>query len=229
MWAAELGHEGVVKVFLEREVVNPNQEKPVYGQMALYFAAAYGHEGIVKMILEREDVDLNQKPTGYICTPLSIAALEGHEGIVKMLLEREDVNPNIADTDEGRTPLSYAAEYGYERIIKMLLDRTDIRTDIRDREDQTAHSLALSRGRNKIARIISERAASMPGTANPGSKESLAPSARDGEESVPEIELRDDHSDATTADSNEHLHSHQQTPIRRKGIGLRILFSRFRR
>ena len=167
MWAADLGHEGTVKVFLERGVVNPNQASSVYGQRALYFAAAYGHEVIVKMLLEREDIDPNQIPTGYSRTPLSIAAWYGHEGVIEILLEREDVDPNIADFDDGRTPLSHAASRGHEGIVKMLLDRNDIRIDIQDYKNLTALSLALSRGRDKIARMISERAAI---TANPGSQ-----------------------------------------------------------
>jgi len=183
MWVAMQGHEGVVKVFLEREGVNPGQASPVYGQKALYFAAVYGHEEIVKMILEREDVDPNQVPTGKRCTPLSIAAWRGCEGVVKILLEREDVNPNIADTDDGRTPLSHAAWWGYEGIVKMLLDRNDIRIDIQDHKNQTAHSLALSKGHDKIARMISERAIKSD-TADPGNQEPLPSSAGDEEMSL---------------------------------------------
>ena len=51
MRAAGLGHEGVVKLILEREVVNPNQANSVYGQAALWLAARNKHEGIVKMLL----------------------------------------------------------------------------------------------------------------------------------------------------------------------------------
>ena len=229
MWATVRGHKGVVKVFLEREVVNRNQANSVYGPIALYMAAAYGHAGVVKMILEREDINPNQIPTGCPCTPLSIAAFGGHEGVVKILLEREDVNPNIVDTDDGLTPLADAAGWGHEGVVKMLLDRNDIRTDIHDHKNQTAHSLALSEGYDEIARMISEGATSMSDTADLGSLESLPASAGDQDEFMAEMELRDDHSNATTADPNEHLHPHQQTPIRRRGIGLRRLFFRFRR
>ena len=220
------------------------------------------------MLLEREDIDPNPMPPGYSCTPLTIAAYYGNEGVVKVLLEREDVNPNIPDTSSGLTPLSYAAVFGHEQMVKMLLDRNDVRIDIKDHNNRTAHSLALFQGHDKIARMISERAASMSDTADPGSNESLPPSAGGGEESLVEIELRDDHSSVTTADSNRHLHPHQETQesltpptgdgeesaaeielrddysntntadpsghlhlhqVRRKGIGLRRLFSRFHR
>ena len=229
VWAAWLGHEGIVKVLLERESVNPNQENSVYCSRALYFAAAYGHEGIVKMLFEREDVDPNQMPTGFSCTSLSLAANHGHEGVVKILLERQDINPNIAAILDGRTPLSDAAAMGHEGIVKMLLERNDIRIDIEDYEDETAHSLALSRRHDKIARMISERAATMPDRLDPGSQESPPSSAGASEESVAEIELRDDHSNSATANPSGHQHPHQQTPVRRKGIRLRRLFSRFHR
>ena len=200
MWAAQLGHEGVVNVFLEREVVNPNQASPEYGQTALWYAAASGQEGIVKVILEREDINPNQKHTRFPYTPLTIAAFSGREGVVKMLLEREDINPNIADTEDGRTPLADAASEGHEGIVKMLLDRNDVRIDIQDHRNQTAHSLALSQGYNKIARMISERAASISDTADPGSEESLPPPAGNEEESIDEMQLEDDHPNSTTAD-----------------------------
>ena len=182
MWAAQLGHLGVVKVLLERESVNSDQTSSVYCPIALFFAAAFGQKEIVKLLLERRSVNPNQAPTGYPCTPLSQAAMLGQGGVVKILLEQEDVNPNIADTDDGRTPLSHAAAMGHEGIVKMLLDRNDIRTDIRDRKNQSAHSLALSRGYYKIARMISDRAASMSDTVDLGNQESLPSSTEDEDE-----------------------------------------------
>ena len=182
---------GVLNLFLEREGVNLDQ--------ALHWAAAHGDEDIVKMFLERADVDLNQIPTGYSDTPLSQAAKSGQERVVSWILQREDVNPNIADLRDGRTPLSHAASRGHEGIVKMLLDLDDIRIDIRDHKNQTAYSLALSEGHDKIARMISEQAASMSDAVYPGSQESLPWSAGAREQFTAEMELRDDHSNATTA------------------------------
>ena len=199
IWADRERHQGVIKLLLEREAVNPNQANPVYGQMALYFAAAYGHEGIAKMLLEREDINPNQGPNEGYRPPLSIAASRGNEGVVKILLERKDVNPNLVDTNFGLTPLSNAAEKGHEGIVKILLDRNDVRIDIRDRWNRTAHSFALSNRYDKIARMISERAASMSDRLDPGSQESPPSSAGASEEFVAEIELRDDPSNTTTA------------------------------
>ena len=198
MWAVEHGHEGTVKVILERENVNPDQASPLYDPAALYIAAAYGHEGIVRMLLEREDVNPNQIATRFPYTTLSIAARNKREGVVRILLEREDVNPNLADPLGSGTPLSGAAAEGHEVIVKMLLERKDIRIDIQDHKNQTALSLALSRGYDKIARMISERTIK-PETADLGSKESLPPSAADEDESIADKELKDDYPNTNIA------------------------------
>jgi len=106
-WAAAIGHEGVVKMLLEREDVNPDAGT-IYGRSPLSWAAKSGHEGVVKMLLEREDVNPNQADRIYGQTPLSRAAGSGHEGVLKTLFERTDVNPNPVDSS-GRTLLSWAA------------------------------------------------------------------------------------------------------------------------
>ena len=110
----------------------------------------------------------------------------------------------------------------------MLLNRNDIRIDIPDHENQTALSLARSKGHDEIARMITERAANISDTVDPDSQESLPPSCGDEADSIAATQLEDDHPNSTTANPSEHLHSNQQAPIRRKGIGLRKLFSRFR-
>ena len=72
----------------------------------------------------------------------------------------------------------------------MLLDRNDTRIDIRDLKNKTPLSLALSKGHDKIASMISERAASISDTADPGSEE----------DSIEEMQLEDDHPNTNTAD-----------------------------
>ena len=129
IWAAMRGHDGVIKMLLGRENVNPNQPDTEYGRTPISWAAAEGHEGVLKMLLEREDVNPNQEYTRYGRTPLSWAARGGQGGVVKMLLEREDVNPDKADTEYGRTPISWAAEEGHERVVKMLLERAGVNPD----------------------------------------------------------------------------------------------------
>ena len=72
-WAAENGHEGIVKLLLGRNDVNPETPDTYYGQTPLSWAAQDGHEGVVKLLLERRDIN----PNGSIKsgqTPLFSAA-----------------------------------------------------------------------------------------------------------------------------------------------------------
>ena len=55
MWAAQNGHDGVVKILLGRGDANP--DKPdMWGQTPLLCAAENGHEAVVKTLLEQDDV-----------------------------------------------------------------------------------------------------------------------------------------------------------------------------
>jgi len=59
MWAARNGHEGVVKLLLERKDVTPDTPDTPdteYGRTPLSWAAMSGYEGIVKLLLERKDI-----------------------------------------------------------------------------------------------------------------------------------------------------------------------------
>ena len=58
-WAAQKGHEEVVKLLLGREEVDPSKPE-AYGKTPLSLAADAGHEGVVKILLGREEVN----PTG---------------------------------------------------------------------------------------------------------------------------------------------------------------------
>jgi len=157
-WASFRGHEEVVKRFLEREDINPDQADTFYGQTPLSWAAGNGHEGVVKMLLQRENVNPDQADTKYGQTPLSLAAENGHEGVVKMLLERDDVNPDQVDTRYGRTPLSWAAGNGHEGVVKILLERDDVNPDQVDtRYGRTPLSWAAGNGHEGVVKMLLER------------------------------------------------------------------------
>ena len=118
VWAACNGYEGVAKMLLGREEVNP--DKPDNnGRTPLSYAAQYEHEGVMKILLGRQEVNPD-KPDNNGRTPLSFAAWYGHEGVVKILLEREEVNPNKPD-NYGLTPLRYAKRsYQGKRVVALL-------------------------------------------------------------------------------------------------------------
>jgi len=134
-WAAERGHEEVVKMLLERKDIDPDPADTVAGRTPLSWAAENGYVGVVKMLLERKDVNPNTIDNTYGDTPLSLAASGGQTGVVKMLLERQDINPDQADTRTGRTPLSWAADNGHAEIVKMLLEREGLKSNTADTQD----------------------------------------------------------------------------------------------
>ena len=116
-WAAERGHEAVVKLLVERGDVEADS-KDDRGRTPLSWAAGDGHEAVVKLLVERGDVEADSKDDRGR-TPLSRAAGDGHEAVVKLLVERGDVEADSKD-DRGRTPLSWAAEGGHEAVVKLL-------------------------------------------------------------------------------------------------------------
>ena len=132
-WAAENGHEGIVKLLLAQKDVIPNIPDTEYGRMPLAWAAGNGHEGIVKLLLTQKDIKPDTPDTEHGRTPLFLATERGHEGIVKLLLGRKDVDPDTPDTAFGQTPLSLVAVHGYEGIVKLLLERRDVNPNIPDR------------------------------------------------------------------------------------------------
>ena len=100
-WAANSGHEEVVKALLERKDINPDKAD-VCGQTPLWLAASNGHEGVLKILLERNDVnpdatdDLGQ-------TPLSRAAESGHEGAVRIFLDRGKPSNGLTRVENEQT------------------------------------------------------------------------------------------------------------------------------
>ena len=118
-YAAEKGHEAVVKLLLENGA--DLESKGRYGQTSLSWAAENGHEAVVKLLLEN-GADLESKDGGYRRTPLSYAAAKGHETVVKLLLEN-GADLESKDGRYERTPLSYAAEKGHEAVVKLLLQK----------------------------------------------------------------------------------------------------------
>ena len=94
-WAAEKGHEEVVKLLLGREEVDPDIPEE-HGRTPFMFAALRGHERVAKILLGRDEVNPGE-PDVSNQTPLLVAARGGHEEVVKMLLGREEIDPDKPD------------------------------------------------------------------------------------------------------------------------------------
>ena len=93
-WAAENGHEAVVKLLLEKGA--ELETKSSSGRKPLSYAAENGHDVVVKLVLEK-GAELETKDN-YGGTPLSWAAKDCHKAVVKLLLEK---GAKLETKDEG--------------------------------------------------------------------------------------------------------------------------------
>ena len=153
-WAAENGHEAVVRLLIERDGININA-KDRWGRTALTWAAEEGHEAVVRLLVEREDVDINAKDhSGQ--TPLSLAAENGNEAVARLLIERDDVDINSRDTS-GKTPFSWAAQNGNETVVRLLIERDDVDINSKNHGGQTALSLAAKYGHDAVVQLLNDR------------------------------------------------------------------------
>jgi len=186
VWAAWSGHEGVVKILLRRDDVNPdNSGRDMHTPLSS--AASYGHEGVVKILLGRDDVNPD-KPGFLKQTPLCRAARNGHEGVVKILLERDDVNPEKSN-NYGKTPLCFAAEKGHEGVVKILLERDDVNPEKSDNYGKTPLCYAAENGHEGVVKILLERDGVNPDNPRYRGKTPLCLAAGHGHEGVVKILL----------------------------------------
>jgi hypothetical protein len=105
-WAAENGHEAVVKLLLEKGADIESKDSKD-SRTPLLWAARNGHEAVVNLLLEKS-ANPEVKDFKDSRTPLLWAVGNGHEAVVKLLLEK---GADLESKDEwSRTPLSLAAE-----------------------------------------------------------------------------------------------------------------------
>lgn len=152
-WAAEEGHDAVIKLLLDTGKADPDS-RDVYGQSPLLCAVSERREAVVKLLLEVPGVDANSRDdTGL--TPLAWAVLTGEESTVKLLLETPGVDADSRN-NAGRTLLSWATTGGNEAIVKLLLETGKADIDSRDNAGRTPLSWAASGGNDAIVKLLLE-------------------------------------------------------------------------
>ena len=176
-WAAESGHEAIVRLLLARNDVEADSRSGL-GETPLSWAARHGHEAVVELLLRRDDVEADSKTISRLypvawsfrtgrpevetlhlvdggMTPLAWAARNGHEAIVKLLLARDDIKAS-SRTGLGRTPLSWATAKGQQEIVKLLLLQDEVYVNPSDAfiPRETPLSWAARNGDEAILKLL---------------------------------------------------------------------------
>lgn len=150
-WAAEYGHDSIVKLLLDTGLVEIDAPDCCY-QTPLAFAAEWGREAVAKLLLDTGKVQINARDSHHH-TPLSWASENGHPAVVKLLLDTGQAEVNVEDKYK-RTPLSFTAENGHEAVVKLLLAAKDIVTDAKDVAGRTALCYAAYRGHATVVKLL---------------------------------------------------------------------------
>jgi len=147
--ASSSGREGMVRLLLTRDDVNPNKPDN-NGRTALWWASYFGNEGVLRLLLARGDINPDRSDS-YGRTALWWASYFGNEGVLNLLLVRNDVNPDKSD-NYGRTALWWAV-LGNERVVRLLLARDDVNPN-KSANDGTIPLLWATTGRNREIAVL---------------------------------------------------------------------------
>jgi ankyrin repeat protein len=177
-WAAESGHEAVVKLLLDNGAELETKDS-LYGQTPLSWAAESGHEAVVTLLLDK-GAELETKGD-YGWTPLSWAAGSGHVAVVKLLLDK-GAKLETKDWLYGQTPLSRAAESGHEAVVTLLLDK-GAELDTKDNYDWTPLSRATQNGHEAVVTLLLGRGAELE-TQDSNGRTPLSWAIEDGHEAI---------------------------------------------
>jgi ankyrin repeat protein len=178
-WAAEKGHEAVVRLLLEKgaDVESKNGED---GRTPLSWAVERGHEAV---LLAKDSIDPDSEDsTGR--TPLSWAAENGHEAVVRLLLAKDGVDPDSEDFRWGQTPLSWAAEKGHEAVVQLLLAKDGVDPDSKDSTGRTPLSRAAGNGHEAVVQLLLAKDGVDPDSKNRDGQTPLSLAAENGHEAV---------------------------------------------
>ena len=152
--AAQKGYLEVVRLLLENEDVQVNQENE-YGCTPLMLAAYNGHHEVVKLLLEKDYIQVN-KATKSGDTSLMFGAEKGHHEVVRLLLGRDDVQVGQGNK-KGNTPLILAAYKGHFEVVKVLLEKEGIQVNQGNKAGSTPLILATQRKHHQVVALLEDK------------------------------------------------------------------------
>jgi len=176
-WAAEKGHEAVVRILLNAGATIDTEDTD--GRTPLLWAAESGHEAVVRILLDAGATVDTKDIYGQM--PLSWAAENGHEAVVRILLDA-GATVDTKDTYGGRMPLSWAAGNGHEAVVRILLD-AGATVDTKNTYARTPLSWAAENGHEAVVRILLDAGATVD-TKNTYGQTPLLWAAENGHEAV---------------------------------------------
>ncbi|RYC80571.1 hypothetical protein BFJ63_vAg16545, partial [Fusarium oxysporum f. sp. narcissi] len=180
-WAAENGHESVVRLLLDRGASIEAADED--GRTPLWLAAAGGHEAAVQLLLDR-DADTNAADK-WGQTPLLWAVERGDAAVMQLLLD-QGADADAAGKD-GRTPLLTAAAWGYEAVMQLLLNR-GASIEAADKNGRTPLLRAAENGDAAVMQLLLNRGASIE-AADKNGRTLLRLAAERGHESIIQLLL----------------------------------------
>jgi ankyrin repeat protein len=150
-WAAENGHEAVVKLLIGCDKVDVDS-KDKSGRTPLSWAAENGEEVVVKLLVETGKVDVDSKDN-FGQTPLARAAAKGQEAVVTLMVKTGKVDIDSKD-EHGRTPLARAAENGQEAVVTLMVKTGKVDVDSKDEHGRTPLARAAENGQEAVTKLL---------------------------------------------------------------------------
>jgi ankyrin repeat protein len=150
-WAAENGHEAVVKLLIGCDKVDVDS-KDKSGRTPLSWAAENGEEVVVKLLVETGKVDVDSKDN-FGQTPLARAVAKGQEAVVTLMVKTGKVDVDSKD-EHGRTPLARAAENGQEAVVTLMVKTGKVDVDSKDEHGRTPLARAAENGQEAVVKLL---------------------------------------------------------------------------
>ncbi|PGH18846.1 hypothetical protein AJ79_00259 [Helicocarpus griseus UAMH5409] len=212
-WAAARGHEGFVKLLLDKGATVDWKDRN--SQTPLALAVLNKHTEVARLLVEHRAAVESEDAFGM--TPLSRASQNGHEDMVKLLLQYEaqpDKDtwepyftairhrhkglvrlflehgaPVNYKSKQGTTPLKCAARVGQAELVNLLI-QWGAMVDKADEANRTPLSWAAAHGYDAAVQVLLQRGASVH-TADNFNRTPLSWAAANGHDAVAQLLIQE--------------------------------------